>query len=55
MPKTQALDSQIGHYPGTIQGRDTVLGQKSSRMACLPPKLITISAIELRTLGSQKF
>ncbi len=30
----------------------TVLGQKSSRMACLPPKLITISAIELRTLVS---
>ncbi len=25
MPKTQALDSQIGHYPGTIQGRDILL------------------------------
>ncbi len=32
-----------------------VARQKSSRMACFPPKLITISAIELRTLGSEKF
>ncbi len=30
----------------------TIPRQKSLRMACLPPKLITISAIELRTLGS---
>jgi len=39
-------DSDGGSYLGTV------LRQKSSQMACLPPKLITISAIELRTLGS---